>query len=406
MSHRKKLLFISPRFLFPVSTGGQIRTTQILRGMKDGDFEITLLSPAPLNACQDYDVELHTVCDRFIDWPENERGRYFDVARLKYIFSKLPIPVATDISEAGKKVIHAALNDSPDVVVFDFPHSAVLGPEHFNVSSVMFTHNVESEIFKRHASVATNYIKRLIWKNQYRKMYSFESNILKRFDSIVAVSNRDKDILKSLYDAKNISVINTGVDLDYFKYQRPGNKCKIVFTGSMDWYANIDGIRYFLEDIYPLITNDNSDISIEIVGRNPPDSLIDIPVAKNGNVNFTGFVDDVRAYVNDAGIFIVPLRVGGGTRLKVFEAMAMGCPMVSTSIGIEGLPLMDGVHYLKADTPEDFSKAVLRLNKDSELRMRLSRAAREYVEKNFSHLFIAKEFESICMRAVDMQSES
>ena len=169
----------------------------------------------------------------------------------------------------------------------------------------------------------------------------------------------------------------------------------------MDWYANIDGIEYFLEEIHPLIVKNLPDVVIDVVGRNPPRALLELPITKNGSVNFTNFVDDVRPYVYQAGIYVVPLRVGGGTRLKVFEAMAMGCPMVSTSIGVEGLPIEDGVHYLKADTPLDFAKAILRLNNDNKLRSRLSNSAREYVENNFSHLSIAKEFESICLRTLE-----
>jgi len=401
MVKRKKLLFISPRFLFPVSTGGQIRTTQILRGMNGGEFEITLLSPAPQNAREKYKKELLEVCNTFKYWPELKRGRFFNLFRFRHIFSKLPIPVTTDISSSGKNLIEIELSKSPDVVVFDFPHSVVLGPKRLQAASVMFTHNVESEIFRRHAKVANGLLKKYIWNNQYKKMCRYELNIFQRFDSIVAVSANDRSLLQSLYNAKNISVINTGVDLEYFKYNEPGKETRFVFTGSMDWFANIDGIEYFIRDILPLINKTIPDTSLDVVGRNPPKALKDQLSTKEGKVNFTDFVDDIRPYVYQAGIYIIPLRVGGGTRLKVFEAMAMGCPMVSTTIGVEGLTLQEGKHYLRADTPEEFTDAVIRLISDGDLCMRLSRCAREYVEMNYSYRQVAKEFESICLRTIE-----
>jgi len=177
---RKKLLFVSPRFLFPADSGGNIRTGQILRGMKGGPFDITLASPAPRGAQETFPVDLGAICDRFTSWPEAVRDKYFSVTRLRHLVSSLPVSVATDRSKQGRAVVARKLERRPDIVVFDFVHSVALAPDSYETRSVLFTHNVETEIFKRHAAVATNPVARAIWTNQHRKMWRFERETLRR----------------------------------------------------------------------------------------------------------------------------------------------------------------------------------------------------------------------------------
>lgn len=394
MNNRPRLLFVSTRFLFPADTGGQIRTVQVLRGMKGGKFEITLASPVPGNAEIKYKSEIETVSDRFISWPEKRRSAISKLIRMRYLFSALPIPVITDWSRVAQRIVEKEFIERHDIVVFDFPHAAVLAPKTIPIPSVMFTHNVEAEILLRHRNVVADPVRRYIWSNQYRKMTAYERSTLSRFDTIVAVSERDKEAFLKEYRVNNVSIIRTGVDLEYFEYSTPGNKKNIVFTGSMDWMANIDGIEYFLEHVWPLIASKEKEATMTVVGRNPPNHLI--AQAKGKPWEFTGFVDDVRPFMKRSGVYVIPLRVGGGTRLKVFEAMASGCPVVSTAIGVEGLPLIGGEHYLLADSANEMADAILKLMRNSDLRNRLSRNARKYVEENFSFTQAAREFEEIC----------
>lgn len=392
---RPRLLFVSARFLFPADTGGQIRTSQVLRGMKGGVFDITLASPAPANAKSRFGDELDSVANHFVSWPQRKsQGWLFGLTRMRHLFARLPIPVITDWSKAAKSVVDEQLASMPDMVVFDFPHSVVLAPDKLNIPSVLFTHNVEAEIFRRHVIVAGDPVRKYIWNNQYRKMFAFERRTISMFDEIVAVSERDKETFQSDFGASNVSVIRTGVDLDFFAYSPPGNGKEIVFTGSMDWMANIDGIEYFLEQVWPIITAQYHDARMTVVGRNPPEQLKE--KARDSNWEFTGLVDDIRPHMRNAAVYVVPLRVGGGTRMKVFEAMASGCPLVSTGIGVEGLPLIENEHYLKADSPKEIARAVLELLDDRELREKLARNARQYVEDNFSCVEAARDFEQIC----------
>ena len=399
---KKRLLFISPRFLFPADSGGKIRTSQILRGMKGGEFEITLLSPEPLETIERYEDDLYQVADHFIGWPGSNRHKFFSLTRLRHLLSSLPVSVATEISTQPLQLVAAELAKKPDVVVFDFVHSAIYAPSHINTPSVMFTHNVEAEIFRRHAAITNNPLTKLIWRDQLRKMENFERRVLSHFSTVIAVSQRDAEYFQTEIGIPNVKVIPTGTDINFFSYSPPRNSNTLIFTGSMDWVANIDAIQFFMEKIWPTIIKQSPDAKMNVVGRSPPLSLIKNANARVSNWNFTGYVDDVRPYVWSSSVYVIPLRVGGGTRIKVFEAMAMGIPVVSTSIGVEGLGLKAGTHYLNADNAADFSAAVIKLLHDKDLHQTLSRNAREYVEKNFSSELVAKRFEHICLDTAGM----
>ena len=395
---KHSLLFVSPRFLFPADTGGAIRTTQILRGMKNGRFEITLVSPTEGKDPEKYVKNIESVCDRFHSWNSCNYGIRFNLKRTMLFFSKYPVPVMSDRSTEGRDLIQNELAKKHDLVIFDFAHSVILAPEILQIPSVLFTHNVETEIFKRHAEVTKSYTMKYIWKSQYKKMYKFESDVIKRFDSVVVVSDRDGNELRKLSDVKNIYTIPTGVDLAHFEYRSPGTEPHIVFSGSMDWLANIDGIEYLMEEVWPLISQAVPEARMTVVGRNPPPRLVAKSKSRNLPWTFTGFVDDIREYVQGAAAYVIPLRVGGGTRMKAFEAMAMGSPVVSTSIGIEGLPLEEGSHYLRADNPITFSNSVVRLLNDKDFSKWLSKQAREYIVRNFSYEKAASVFEDICYK--------
>ena len=298
------MLFVSPRFLFPADSGGKIRTSQILRGMKGGSFGITLLSPAPEGAAERYRIELQRVADRFLWWPEARRNRFYPLTRLRHLFSRYPISTYADRSRDGSHLVRSELSRRTDVTVFDFAHSGVLAPNRFVVPSVMFTHNVEAEIFERHVAVAENPLKKTIWRNQHRKMETFEREVLARFDGIVAVSERDGEAIRQRYGAQRIRVIRTGVDLDFFGYLPPGDGVKVVFTGAMDWMANIDGIEYLMDEIWPAISLRAPQARMVVVGRNPAPALERRAEASRPDWCFAGLVDDIRPYVHGASVYL------------------------------------------------------------------------------------------------------
>ena len=393
-----KVAFISPVFLFPADAGGKIRTGNILRGLKEcGLFDITLLSPATAEQQREWQGELDRQCHRFVGWtPSAPRPRW---QRAPDLLSSLPINVAADRTPAAVAAVEKALAaERFDVVVFDFVHAAVLRPANLQGATVCFTHNVEAEIFERHAKTAASASLRWLWASQAAKMRRFEREALGRFTRVVAVSERDakKFTADGLTTAR---AIPTGVDLDFFSWQAPADGAPVVvFTGSMDWEANVDGIRFYIDEVWPRVRAQVPNAQLRVVGKNPPPSLVQRNVP---GVSCTGFVDDVRDHARDAQAFVIPLRVGGGTRIKAFEAMAMGLPVVSTTIGIEGLDVDHGTHFLRADGAEALADATLKLIADGTLRLKLSRAARELVEDRFGHRVAADVFGRILVEAAE-----
>lgn len=400
---RPRLAFVSPLFLFPNDAGGKIRSTNILRGLKGGRFEVTLASPASEDQRTRWASDLEGVCDEFVPWaasvPRPDWRRGLD------LFGELPVNVMSDRTPEGLRAVKA-LADRPDIdlMVFDFVHSAVLRPDHLAMPAVCFTHNVEAEIFARHAQQAAQPWRRWVWANQHRKMLRFEARALRRFRRVVAVSERDAEVFRAGYGLPIAETIPTGVDLDFFAWSEPPQVDEqhppcVVFTGSMDWAANIGGVEYFLRQVWPMVLARQPQARFVVVGRNPPAALQALG-QRFANVAFTGFVDDVRPYVRAAHAFVIPLLVGGGTRIKAFEAMAMGCTVVSTSIGIEGLDVRSGEHYLLADDAQAMSQAIVRTLEDRVLRKAVSVQARHLVESRFGHRQAAQVFEDICLRAL------
>lgn len=399
---RPRLLFVSPRFLFPMDQGGKIRTGNILKGLKGGAFEVTLASPAPPDAAV-HQAGTDAACDRFVSWPEAPYSRLRRVAALT---STLPVAAATDRSAAGRRVVAAAMAEKPDVVITDFPHADVLMPKCLHPASLLFTHNVEAEIFERHAQRAKRAWKWL-WAEQARKMALLEQTALPRYDTVIAVSDRDRDVLAKRYGLQQVEAIDTGVDLDFFPAHPPETADDpgtdggtLVFVATMTWAANVEGIHFLLDEVWPRLIAVRPKIKAVIIGRNPPAALAEKVRERGLAVTLAGFVDDIRPHVGKANVYVIPLFVGSGTRIKAFEAMAMGRPVVSTALGVEGLDVTDGENFLRGDNAGEFCAAILALLDDAALRHRIAAAARRLMEARFSWANVARQFEGICQRTL------
>lgn len=408
---RPRLLFIAPWFLFPTISGGRIRTADILRGMLGGKFHITLLQPEPPEGIEVHREELVRAADEVIFWKDDAKRT--GLRRIAAVASSLPISVATDDSPNARAAIQAALDAKPDVVVVDFVHTAMLCPESFEMPSVVFTHNVEAEIYERQAERADKPWMRSVWKSQARKMRRFESGRLKRFDTVVAVSERDAEQFNENFGIPHTRTIPTGVDVHFHspaETARQGDVTQqnpeLVFTGSMNWLPNIEGLEWFLAESWPKIAEACPGVSLKVIGRDPSPSLVQAVKRAGARWNFTGFVDDVRPHIRGGDLSIIPLRIGGGTRLKAYEAMALGSPLVSTTLGVEGLPIEDGLHCVMADTAEAFADACVDLLRDGGKRERIRSAARKVVVDRFSSKKVAEVFETICLETLEQRAAS
>lgn len=279
------------------------------------------------------------------------------------------------------------------MVICDFLAAAPNVPD--LSSAVLFQHNVETMIWKRHHERESHALKRAFFKMQARKMENYERSVCQRARHIIAVSAVDADCMKELFSIANVDAVPTGVDVDFFRPSDPVERtADLLFSGSMDWLPNIEAIEYFLSEIFPLIRAKRPDTTFVIAGRSPDPAVLRAAERFPG-VMVTGSVPDMRPYLWSSKISIVPIRIGGGTRLKIYESMAAGLPVVSTSIGAEGLDYTKGKDILIADTPEAFAASCLRLLENPEAHRAVSQNGLALVEENFSWASVTRQFEAI-----------
>jgi sugar transferase (PEP-CTERM/EpsH1 system associated) len=400
-----RILWLKSDLLLPLDKGGKLRTWHLMRHLAR-NHEITYLAfKEPSQPAADVEgmreVAAHVELVTRSEPPKGTLGFYADAA--KHLVDPLPYAVGKYRSPAFKQRLNSLLASRRfDLLVCDFLFPAVNLPKRLPCAAVIFTHNVESEIWRRHADTRRGVVGRLLYRTQHKRMLRYEKEALARFDGVLAVSEADRDTFSVLYPGairQPVHVVPTGVDTDYFRpdNQQPAvSNRQLIFTGSMDWLPNEDAMQFFCRDILPLIRADEPAVSLSIVGRAPTPAVRRL-AAEHG-VQVTGRVDDVRPYMKEAAVYVVPLRIGGGTRLKIFEAMSMGKAVVSTTVGAEGLPVSSGEHLLLADEPAAFARAVVALLRDAEGRSRFETAARALVVDRYDWSAVAGALEEALTR--------
>lgn len=255
--------------------------------------------------------------------------------------------------------------------------------------TLVVVHDLVHRIQERAASVAPDAAGRAAWTEQARRMKALETRLFRGSACFVTCSEEDRAALLDLAPGARVTVVPNGVDVDYFGVAPPGEPTRLVFTGNMESVPNADAARWFCEEILDRVP----EARLDIVGQNPTPEVLALAGPR---ATVHGAVPDVRPYVAAGGLFVVPLRIGSGTRLKILEAMAMGRPVVSTRVGAEGLGLQHGEEALLADTPQDFADAVRALMADEGLRARLAERGRRLVEERFAWRVLAPAMDRAC----------
>ena len=404
-----KILWVKAGGLVPPDIGGRIRSYCLLKELARS-HSITLFT---FYAAQPDDA--HALLDgqfsRVVRWPLQlppPRSVAEVASYARYALSGLPYSVAKYCRPPVVSGFRELLGTEQfDVIVCDFvfaggviPWTAELCPK------VLFTHNVEALIWKRHYQLARNpFWKAVCWR-EYQTMARLERRYLQLADHVLTVSETDRHFFARFIHPAKITVIPTGVDVNYFQPSAETEKPNsLVFTGAMDWLANEDAIIYFAERILPLVRRQVSEASLWIVGRRPSRKVKALQARFSG-VYVTGKVEDIRPYVQQASVFVVPLRVGSGTRLKIFEAMAMSKAVVATSVGAEGLPVTHTQNILLADKPDEFARSIVMLLRDRATRERLGQAARDLVARNYSWASAGHHLDSVLREVVTNASSS
>jgi sugar transferase (PEP-CTERM/EpsH1 system associated) len=398
-----RILWIKTELLHPVDKGGKIRTYNMLKELKR-NHEIVYLTLDDGLGSQDARELATEYCHELVCIPHRQREKFtagFYAELALNLVSNLPYAISKYKSDEMRRSIERLTKEKQyDVVVCDFLAPAVNVPRTLPCPTVLFQHNVEAMIWKRHSEVQTNQLKHLYLYGQWRKMHAFEDVMCRRFDRVIAVSHEDSEVMQREYNVSAIDDVPTGVDTTFFRPRRTEQRDQynLVFTGSMDWLPNEDAIRYFTDEIMPLIKQQVPEVTLTVVGRNPYPALLELS-RRDPAIIVTGRVEDVRPYMERAAAYVVPLRIGGGTRLKIFEAMAMEKPIVSTTIGAEGLPVQRERELLLADKPAAFAAAVVRVLTDEEFAYHLGRRAAVLVREQFGWPAVAEKFAEICQRA-------
>ncbi len=397
-----RILWVKAGGLVPPDTGGKIRSYNILKELAR-QHSVTFVSFHAEHAGDEH-PGLRTIFDRVESVPLKlpaQRGFAEMMQLARHLFASEPYAIRKYCRpEVSARVRQVLREESFDVIVCDFMVAGGVIPWEVATPKVLFTHNVEAQIWKRHYDVATNPIWRALCRREWRTTHATERRYLDLADHVLAVSDIDRDVFVEWVDPTKVSVVQTGVDIEFFRPStEPEQPNSIVFTGSMDWMPNDDGILYFGEQILPLLKHQVPDISVCIVGRDPSARVREL-AAREKCVQLTGWVEDIRPYLARSAVCMVPLRVGSGTRLKIYEAMAMGKAVVSTTIGAEGLPVQHGENIVLADEPQEFATAVAALLGEPARRAALGRAALSLVETNYSWRRVAADFAAILTRVV------
>jgi sugar transferase (PEP-CTERM/EpsH1 system associated) len=395
-----KILWLNAGLLLPLDKGGKLRTWHLMRHLAQR-HDISYLSFADPAETAGNLEGMREVASQVVTVPRSDAGKgtatfYLDAAR--YLLDPAPYAVAKYRSAAYRAAIDRLLAERRfDALVCDFLPPVVNLPDNLPCQAILFTHNVEAEIWRRHAENGTNPAGRLLLTQQWRRMLRFERDALARFDLVLAVSEADRQTFSRLYPGalkRPAHVVQTGVDTSYFAPMPSSASARpahLVFTGSMDWLPNEDGMLYFVREILPRIRQIEPDVTLSIIGRAPTAAVKRL--ADTAGIEVTGRVDDVRPHIAAGSVYVVPLRIGGGTRLKIFEAMSMGKAVVSTTVGAEGLPVTSGQNVMIADEPARFAHAVIHLIRDTDSRRRIEAEARQLVVERYDWSAVAQDFE-------------
>lgn len=291
-----------------------------------------------------------------------------------------------------------------DLVHLDTVLLARYAPLAAGVPLVLNHHNLESHLLRRRAEAHRRRAGKIFFGREADKVERWERSLAAQAAVNLMVSDLDGERLRELVpDARTATVAN-GVDVEFFGALRDVavRPRSMVFAGGMDWFPNRDAMEHFATDVWPLLAADAPDRTLTVIGRSPPPALV-AAAAADARVRALGFVDDVRPHVAASAAYVCPIRVGGGTRLKILDALAMRRPLVSTDIGVEGLGLEPERHYLPANAPAEFVAQLGRLDADPALGARLAAAGRRFVEEHFAWERVgdelARAYESATARA-------
>jgi sugar transferase (PEP-CTERM/EpsH1 system associated) len=379
-----KILYITARFPLPPVKGDKLRAFQTIRYLSR-NHEIDLVSF--IKKSEEIHVgEMKKFCRNVETVPFSPLGGLVNIAR--NFFTDKPFQALFYESGRMKQAILASLkNNSYDAIIYTLLRMAENLPE--NPPSPLVADLIDSMVlnFTRRYERENPVLKPLI-KEEIRRLEKYENSIVKKADRVLLVSERDLASLNS----QNVSVIPIGIDTDDFRPDAlKKEKGKIIFTGNLHYFPNVDAVRYFILDILPLIMEEIPEAYFEAAGINPSRKIMTLSGLPG--VKIAGYVPDMADFINTGAVYVCPIRCGSGMQIKLLEAMACGAPVVSTSYAAEGIKAVPGVHFLRADSKEEFADKTIQMLKDFELREKIAAQALQLIKEHYTWEAAGKLFE-------------
>lgn len=382
------ILFLTHIYPYPPNDGGRIVTYNTLKVLEKNGHKINLISFIDPNKEEKYEfpnTEQHLVSKSY----QNSK-----LALLLNLIEKMPFTMKKyKDSKIEEKIKNILISKNVDFIILDHLHMAyyveIIKKVKPDIPVYLRQHNIESMIMERAYEKEKNIFKKFYLKVQYKKLKKYEAEVCEKMDHIFVITDEDKKALGDLNSKVNkneITVVKAGVDIVNYKplqIERDKNNIKnIVFLGAMNWLPNENGILWFVDEVMPELMDKINDLKLYIVGKNPTEKIRNLKSRYPNNIIVTGFVEDDKEYIARADVFIVPLFIGGGMRLKILNALAMKKAIVTTKIGAEGINLENS--YIIADTANEFITSIKLILEQDEYRESLESNGYNQVRKNYS----------------------
>jgi glycosyltransferase involved in cell wall biosynthesis len=394
-----KVLLLTQVLPYPPDSGPKVKTWNLIKYLAQ-QHEITLVSfvrgdqSADVRHLRRYCWAVHTL--------PMERGPLRDgLALVRSLLNGQPWMMVRDDRAAMRRLVdRLAAVEHFDVVHADqlnMCQYARRGPHAFKLFDA---HNALWVLYCRLSDTMSPGPQKWLLERDWRLLRDYEGHICREFDAVTAVIPEDKAALEeTIGEASNIQVIPITVDTDEVSYvERQPDADHVVHIGTMYWPPNIDGMLWFAEEVWPFIRARRPETVFDLIGARPPKQVV--ALSQNGSgINVTGYVGDLGPYLAQTGVFVVPLRAGGGMRVKILNALAQGLPIVSTSLGCEGIQVTHERDILVADTPVEFAQAVLRVLEEPDLSACLSNNGRHLAETVYDYRVACRPLDKIYQQA-------
>jgi polysaccharide biosynthesis protein PslH len=397
-----KILWLSQNLPYPPKTGVLQRNYNLIREASAfADVHLVAIVKQDILPTFDEEVaarELEKLCATVtsVHLPIEQSRSMFLWLVVKSLFIKTPFTANWAVSPALRQAIQGAAARGPyDVVFFD---TISLAPYRDLVNgwpTALNHHNIESHLLERRVAYEKGALRRFYLSLESRKLREYEATVAGEFDTNLVVSRLDGERLQQICPKAATAVLANGVDVDYFRRQSPLSAVErghLIMVSGMNWFPNRDAVLLMAESVWPKLTAVMPDARLTIVGASPPPQIVEL-AARDRRVTVTGFVDDVRPYMERAQVYLCPMRDGGGTRLKILDALAIGVPIVATQMALEGIDVAADTDVLVANEPGDFVNQIVRLVDDQALWNRLRTNGRAFVERHFAWPVIREEME-------------